>query len=432
MAVGRISKRSVDALKPGQADLFLWDDEVSGFGLKLTPNGRLSYILQYRMGGRGTPTRRYTIGRHGTWTPDEARTEAKRLRQIVDRGNDPQQADRERQRQEVDLAFGSYLDRFLEQYGKNNWSAGTYGSAESNLRRFVKPVLGRKSLPSIARRDIQDVFDKLPAGKPALPRNVFAHTRKLFAWAVERGDLERSPFDGMKSPPSVASRERVLTDAELRLALLAADKLDAPFRALVRLLARLGQRRDEVAAMEWAELDRSAALWTIPGRRTKNGETQIMPLSAADIADLDAIAGADPAAETVRWPRKGYVLTTNGKTPISGFSKTKARLDDEMLKIAREDAKKAGEDVEDVTLEPWRLHDLRRTLATGMQRLGVRFEVTEAILNHVSGSKAGVAGVYQRHHWTDEKRSALAAWERHLAALLAPSTERDNVVVLHG
>lgn len=421
MPVGHITKRSVDALKPSGQDLFIWDDEVSGFGLKVTPNGRRTYILQYRMGGRGSPTRRYTIGRHGTWTPDEARAEARKLRQLVDRGNDPQEADRERQRQEVDLAFGPYMERFLEQYGKPNWGDGTYASAESNLRRFVAPVLGRKSLPSITRRDIQEVFDKLPVGKPALPRNVFAHSRKLFGWAVERGDLTRSPFEGMKSPPAVASRERVLTDGELRLVFLGADTLDSPFRALVRLLARLGQRRDEVAAMPWSELDRAQALWTIPGSRTKNGETQLVPLSTTDIADLDAIAAGE------RWPRKGFVLSTNGKTAISGFSKIKARLDAAMLDIAKEEAKKAGEDIDEVSLDPWRFHDLRRTLATGMQRLGVRFEVTEAILNHVSGSKAGVAGVYQRHHWSDEKRSALAAWSAHIEVVLTGKDE-SNVV----
>jgi integrase len=424
MATGRISKRSVDALQPGPMDQFLWDDEVPGFGLKVTPQGRRTYVLQYRMGGRCAPTRRYTIGRHGVWTPDEARGDAKRLRKLVDQGVDPHAADRERQRTEVDLAFDVYLDRFLEQYGKVNWAAGTYGSAKSNLDRYVKKVLDRKPLPSITRRDVQEVLDKLPKGKPALPRNVFAHTRKLFSWAVERGDIERSPFEGMKSPSAVASRERVLSDEELRLVWLGSETLDAPFGALVRLLMRLGQRRDEVAGMQWPELDRERALWTIPGSRTKNGETQLVPLGADDVAALDVLAGcADEPEKERRWPRKGYVLTTNGKTPISGFSKTKTRLDAAMLALARKDDPEA-------TIEPWRFHDLRRTLATGMQRLGVRFEVTEALLNHVSGSKAGVAGVYQRHNWAEEKRTALAAWARHLTAICSRRREVSNIVAL--
>lgn len=426
MATGRITKRSVDAIKVADRDQFLWDDEVSGFGLKVTPNDRRMYLLQYRMGGRGSPTRRYTIGRHGTWTPDEARTEAKRLRKLVDKGQDPQHANQQRQRAEVDLAFNVYLERFLRLYGEKEWSPRTFLSASSNLRRYVLPVLWdkkRKALPHITRSDVVAVFDALPPGKPALPRNVFAHARKLFSWAVERGDIERSPFDGMKSPPAVATRERVLTDEELRLVWEASYTLGKPFGAMVRVLMLTGQRRDEVAGLPWAELDRGNALWTIPGARTKNGETQLVPLTAEVITELDAIAGGTD------WPRKGPVFTTNGKTPVSGFSKAKARLDEQMLKLARKQALDSGNDPADVEIAGWRLHDLRRTLATGMQRLGVRFEVTEALLNHVSGAKAGVAGVYQRHNWRDEKRTALEAWARHVQRV-GNSKRPDNVVAL--
>lgn len=410
MAVATMTKRSVDAVKPAEKDQFLWDNEISGFGLKVTPQGVRTYLLQYRMGGRGTPTRRFTIGRHGTWTPDEARKEAKKLRQLVDRGEDPQAVNRERHRSEVELAFETYLERFLSLYGKPNWGEGTYFSAASDLRRYVLPAFGRKALPTIRRSDVVNLFDALPPEKVALRRNAFSHTRKLFSWAVERGDIQRSPFDGMKSPPKVASRDRVLTDAELRLIWKASQDVSSPFGALVRLLMLTGQRRDEVADMQWSELDRSAALWTIPAARTKNSEAQLVPLSADVIAEIDGIAGAEG------WPRKGLVLTTNGKTAFSGFSKAKVRLDAAI-------AEKGGE------VAAWRLHDLRRTLATGMQRLGVRFEVTEAVLNHVSGSKSGVAGVYQRHTWKDEKRDALNAWAAHVERIVS-GVDATNVVSL--
>lgn len=418
MVTGLISKRSVDALHPTSRDKFLWDNAVRGFGLKVTPKGAKSYLLQYRMGGRSTPTRRYTIGKHGSpWTPDGARKEALRLLEDVRRGLDPQEVNKERNRLAVQLAFDIYLDRFLELYGKRNWGGRTYASASSNLRRYVQPVLGRKPLPSIGRGDIVAIFDALPAGKPALPRNVFAHARKLFSWAVERGDLERSPFEGLRTPPSVASRERVLSDDELRLVWLGSYEIDNRFGSLVRLLMRLGQRRDEVARMDWRELDRKNALWTIPGVRTKNGETQLVPLGSADIAELDGIAHIDEEIQPGRqWPTKGPVLTNNGHTPINGFSKAKARLDTRMREIAARESAALGREPD--PLAPWRLHDLRRTLATGLQRLDIRFEVTEAVLNHVSGSRSGVAGVYQRHNWKEERRTALDAWAAHIAGFV--------------
>jgi integrase len=412
MAVGSITKRAVDALKPGQAEQYLWDDEVSGFGLKVTPKGGRTYLLQYRMGGRGTPTRRFTIGKHGTWTPEEARKEARRLRQMVDRGVDPQQAmvDRlraaeEQKRQAVAFDFAAYVGRFLAEYGKANWRPGTYRVAEMNLRKHVVPQLAGKSLFSIRRTDITAMLDAIPSEQKSVRRSAYAYTRKLFSWAVARGDLEKSPVDGMQTPAAVASRDRVLSDGELRSIWTAAEATTGPFGPLVKLLLLTGQRRDEVAVMGWDEVDRSAKMWTIPAARTKNGREHLVPLSDPAIAVLDVMAGS------TEWPRAGHVFTTGNK-PFSSFSKSKATLD------------------EATGVAGWRLHDLRRTLTTGLQRLGIRFEVTEAVLNHVSGAKAGVAGVYQRHDWKDEKRAALEAWARHIESFLHPQ-DQTNVVTLH-
>jgi integrase len=184
----------------------------------------------------------------------------------------------------------------------------------------------------------------------------------------------------------------VLTDEELGLLWKATELSGSPFGPLFQLLILTGQRREEVAGLDWSELDRPTGSWLIPGYRTKNRKANYIPLSKAAIAVLDGIAADHP------WPRTGYVFSTTGKTPVSGFSKAKRRMDELMRESLGE------------RFQPWRAHDLRRTLATGMQRLGVRFEVTEAILNHVSGSRAGVAGIYQRYDWAAEKRDALGAW----------------------
>lgn len=396
----KLTKRSVEEAAAGGRDTFFWDESLSGFGLKVTKAGSKSYLVQYRMGGRGTATRRYTIGRHGTWTPVTARAEAERVLRLAAGGIDPQAAAKERERVEQDYAFTAYAERFLNEFGKREWRPRTYTSAESNMRRWVSPVLGRKGLPSVTKRDLIEVLDRIPATSPALPRNLFALMRKLFNWAVERGDLDRSPMDNMKPPASVVSRDRVLTDEELWFVTLCADDVGPPFGAMFRLLIVTGQRRDEVAGMTWGELDRTLLEWAIPAARAKNGVANIVPLSEIAVVELEGLAGGD------RWPRSGFVFTTNGRTAVSGFSKAKARLD------------AIVETTMHRKIEPWRIHDLRRTFATNMQRLGVRFEVTEALLNHTSGARSGVAGVYQRHDWKPEKREAIRLWTDRLRALI--------------
>lgn len=395
MPTARITKRSVDVLTPGRSDVFLWDDVLRGFGLRLTPKGFRSYVVQYRMGGREAPTRRYTIGTHGSpWTPETARREAERILIMVRQGTDPVDAKNERRRQAVDLAFDSYVESFTRLYLQKRWKDWKLG--EGVLRREVIPVFRSKPLPRITRSDIAPIWDGLD-DRPAVARLTHATLRKLFRWAVTRGDIERSPMEGLPAPAAVPSRDRVLSDEELGLLWRGTEVIGSPFGPLFQLLILTGQRREEVAKMDWSELDQSGAEWTIPAYRTKNRKVQLVPLSAQAVHVLNGLAAHED------WPRAGYVFSTTGKTAVSGFSKAKRRLDELMVA-------ELGE-----RFVSWRAHDIRRTLATGLQRLGVRFEVTEAILNHVSGSRAGVAGVYQRYDWSAEKRQAMDAWAAFLS-----------------
>ncbi|GFZ89697.1 tyrosine-type recombinase/integrase [Sphingobium fuliginis] len=416
MATGTINKATVDATHPGATDKMLWDDKIKGYGLKVTPAGAKIYLFQYRIGGRGAKTRRYTIGKHGALTPEKARREADRLHILIRQGIDPQAEKQDRQRKAVDLAFSDYADRFVEECLKVRWKR-SHKDGESLLRLYAKPVLGSKPLPDITRADIRAVL--APARrKLATCRNLFAVLRRLFRWAVSEGDLHSSPLDGVEAPALPQKRDRFLSDDELRLVWLGTEKMEFPFASLFRLLIITGQRVEEVAGLEWSELDRSAAMWSLPAERAKNGEASQVPLSDLAMVELDSLSKGKKG----KWPRSGLVFTTTGETPVSGFSRAKRRVD-------REAGALGAKEEEPIKIAPWRLHDLRRTLATGMQRLGVRFEVTEAILNHVSGAKSGVAGVYQRHDWGPEKRSALDAWAAHIAKLLTP-TDKTNVVPL--
>ena len=473
MAKRNLTKTAIDELPTTGRQHFLWDVTPPGFGVRVSPAGIKSYIFQFRIGGRAGTVRRTTIGRHGELTVDQARKLAHKLAEQVRNQVDPvearreaAQAAKERKVTAKDLAFDSYCKRYIERRVEPEGMASV-GNIEMAFRLHAIPVLGSKPLPEITKRDITSVLDGIPRGSLALRRSVFAILSKMLNWAVERGDVPTSPMLGMQRPPAVASRDRVLSDSELALALRAAADTAAPFGPFYQLLFATGQRRDEVAGLAWDELDRETRLWTLPGSRTKNGEPNLVPLSPRAIAALDwtaasavatqalaardrdagkgskispaerkrvaeeaeALALAELAAGARKWPAKGFVFSGTGKTPLSGFSRAKARLDALMLMLARKDAQEGGGDPDSVELVAWRLHDARRTLATGLQRLGVRFEVTEAVLNHTSGSKAGVAGVYQRHDWAPEKRAALGAWAEHCELVLNPADE-SNVVHL--
>jgi integrase len=227
---------------------------------------------------------------------------------------------------------------------------------------------------------------------------VLAAFSKLCSWAVEREIIDTSPCTGAKRPGVERARERILTDDELRNVWLAADQLGGQYGALVKLLILTAARRTEVAAMRWAELDLKEALWTLPGNRTKNGQTHTIPLAKPALDIIESL------------PRlcDEFVITATGAGPWRGYVVGK-------LKLA-------------ALLPPdiphWTLHDLRRTAASGMARLGVALPVIEKVLNHTSGTFRGVVQVYQRHDFAAEKREAVQIWARHVLALGAP-----NVVV---
>ncbi len=395
-------------MQAGDRDAFLWDTDTRGFGVKITPAGKRVYLLQYRLGGRGSKTRRYTIGSHGAWTPAAAEAEAKRLLMLVGQGKDPADDKRQRVREATDLTFDAVADRFEALEVPKRW-VKSGGFVKDALRLHLRPKLGKRALPSITGQEIVALLDDLKGG-PAMRRNVYAVAHRLFRWSQGRGEIDRNPLEGVEAPKPVASRDRVLSDSELRLVWIASDELPRAFCALVRLLLLTGQRRDEVAALEWQELDRDRGEWILPSARAKNNREHLVPLSPQAVAELDALAGGET------WPRKGYVLTTDGgKSRVSGYSKAKRKLDEEVADMVEDDA---------APVAPWRFHDLRRSVATGLQRLRIPSDWIEALQNR---RKAGVAGTYQRYAFADEKREALATWGGHVASLLAAE---GNVVRL--
>jgi integrase len=213
--------------------------------------------------------------------------------------------------------------------------------------------------------------------------------RKFFNWCVENDLITNSPVAGVKAPNPETSRDRVLTDAELKAVWRVVEKDGYPLGSILQLLILTGQRRGEVTGMMWSELDLDAATWSLPRERVKNDRRHEVPLSRQAVAILKQV------------PRIGdkHVFTLNGTAPYKNF-----------LAKRRFDAA--------VGIAPWTVRDLRRTAASGMARLGVNLVVIEKILNHVSGSLAGIVGVYQRHEFAEEKRAALQQWADHVERLV--------------
>lgn len=408
----RLTKRVVDAACPrDKGDIFLWDSELRGFGLRVTPAGMKSYVFQYRLKGR--PARRMTIGGHGSpWTAELARREAEQRLFQVRQGVDPVEAAKQ-SRDEQDrariktqrLAFDAYADQFVELYLKSNW-LDTWKTGQGTLKA-IKPHFAGKALDQITRSDVATLLDSY-ADRPGARKLTHSVLRKLFNWATDRGDLEQSPILGMKAPKPVRARRRVLSPDEIVLLWNSSQLFGEIWGPYFRLLILTLQRRDEVASLDWSEIDMDKAIWSLPAERAKNEHDHRIPLSPLALAELKFLNPKD----------KGLVFTTTGTTGVSGFTKAKRKLDATMLATLQREAISRGERADDVSLLPWRIHDLRRTGTTNLQALGVPVEVTEAILNHISGTTAGVAGVYNLYRYDPEKRVALDAWSAKLTALL--------------
>jgi integrase len=316
-------------------------------------------------------------------------------------------------------AFAPLARRFIEEHARaktRTWalSARLLGLRPDGLETIPKGLADRwrvRPVTEITADDIHDLVDEIRRrGVPGWARRNggdsvawVAHARiaKFFSWLMERRIIAANPCAAVRRPDASTPRDRVLTDDEIKWLWRACGQLGEPFGPLFKVLLLTGQRRSEVAEMTWTELTDDT--WSLPASRTKNGRPHVVPLSrqARDlIASVHRVAGA------------GYVFTTNGSTPVSGWSKTKLRLDAKMLEVARaEDAK--------ASIAPWTIHDLRRTCAAGLQRLGVPLPVTERVLNHVSGSFGGIVGVYQRHEYAEERRDALGKWAQYVEKIAA-------------
>jgi integrase len=381
VAKGKINISTVESLKAGQT---IWDTAVAGFGARRQLSN-VSYVVKYRHRGQ---QRFVTIGRHGRpWTPDLARKEARRLLGLVAGGGDPSRVPTE--------TLGKVIEDYLK-YAQGSQRPRSYIETKRHLLINWEP-LHRLGIGEVRRRDIAERLAELVQKGQVTAAAARAALSAMFNWAIREGlEITTNPVQGTNRPTKPVSRSRVLTDAELGSIWNACG--DGDYGRIVRLLMLTGQRRDEVGGMRWAEIDLERRLWTIPGARTKNHLEHRLPLSPLAVAILAGI------------PAWREFVFGQGPKGFSGSSGPKAALD------AR------------IGIADWRLHDLRRTVATVMaDRLGVLPHVIEAVLNHVSGHRAGVAGVYNRAKYEVEMRTALDKWAAHIEGITVGFPDNPTV-----
>lgn len=370
--MARLTVKKVEAIRPSRHRREVPDGYVRGLYLVVQPiTGSKSWAVRYRYAGK---TRKHTLGKYPVFGLKDARDAAVKVLRAVSEGHDPEQ----RRPGSVEDAVAQFLD-------EKNYRPSWRREAERLLRVNVLSQWRGRKIAEITRADVKALLSAL-AETPVVANRVHSVVHTLFDWAVENDLVALSPVAGIKRPNRETPRDRVLADAELRAVWLAADKEGFPYGTIVQLLILTGQRRGEVTGMAWSEIDFDSGIWTLPRERVKNARQHTVPLSRQA---LEIIQKAPRISDR-------YVFSANGRSPLGGFSGRKARLD-QIAKIAS-----------------WTVHDLRRTVASGLAKLGTDLAVIEKVLNHVSGSFAGIVGVYQRHEFSEEKRAALQQWADHV------------------
>jgi integrase len=387
-----LTAKSVENIKPGSARREIPDGGCRGLYLVVQPSGRKSWAVRYRFAGK---PRKVTLDRALTLAAArKATTDA--LHELA-QGRDPAaQKFEARASAEKDSAARAadtveqWAAQFIERHAKKKTRKNSWRQAVHVFDDIVVPAWRGRVVHDIQRRDIIELIESVAEDRPIMANRTLAVLSKFFNWLVDRQVIAASPCARVKRPSKEKARDRILSDDEIKALWLACDAIGEAAGACIKVLLLTGQRRSEVAGMRRGEIN--GDVWTLPPERTKNNKKHDVPLAAPALAlieGLPKIAGGD------------CVFTTNGWAPLSQFDRIKHELDARMKPRA-----------------PWVLHDLRRTVASGMARLGVRLPVIEKCLNHTSGSFRGIVGVYQRHDFAAEKRDALQHWADHIDAIV--------------
>lgn len=388
-----LTDAKVAAIKPPKAGQDEHKDSgpgyVQGLRIRIGTSGKKTWILRARAGEKVLNKK---LGTYPAMRLAAARKAAGALLEALANDGSTQALDR---------TFGALATHWIDHVAKPKNSS--WKLQERRLEMHVLPHWRDRKLRDIGRADVRELVEGVEG--EILPGRVLAIVKTLFRYALSRDWIDASPAEGITKPATDVARDRVLIMNEVSAVWKAAGLLGFPFGSYLRTLALTAQRRTEVASMRWADVDLDAATWIIPAKETKSGRTHLVPLSAPAVALLREL------------PQLGqYVFTQDGETHVSGYAKAKSRLD----------AFIAGSGAE---VTSWRLHDLRRTAATHMVRLGVSEDVVGRVLNHAP--KGVTAKVYALHTYAPEKRSALERWAAELMRAVE-GNPTENVVAIRG
>ncbi len=380
-----LTDAKIKNLKPSQDKQYeIWDEKISGFGCRVSPKGSRSFVLVYRLNGR---SRRLTLGQYPSLSLSEARKLAQKAKSEIVHGIDP--AEKKQTKKDKTYNFEEIVNQFIEIYAKPR-NKSWHETQRILNTDFVKHWRNR-DIRELTKSDVNKILDKKAKKYPSAANHAFSAISKFFNWAVERDMLISSPSQGLSLPSPLVKRDRVLNELELVKIWKAAEEISYPYGNIIQLLMLTGQRRGEVSSMRWEDLNYDESRWVIPADLNKSGRQHIVPLTKEVIETISSIPKIN---DTWLFPARG------SDRPVSGFSKWKKKLD-------------RLSDTSD-----WKVHDIRRSVATGMAKLKISPHIIEKVLNHTSGSLSGVAGIYNQYEYQDEMREALVLWEQYLSELV--------------
>lgn len=413
----RITLQEIDKVKKKTAEkgksVYVWDDKLAGFGayVSFSPPHNVSWLVQKWQGGRGGKAIRYAIGstKDGIQL-DEARKQAAIDIGRIAKGENIVAVRRERRRELNKEINSPGLLAAFETYVKKKSTGNQYWTdLERDVKKAIDLIGAKVPVIFVTKADIRKAIDN-KTGQSA-QRKLFAALRPFFDWCVQEDLITASPMACLTAPKPVASRDRLLTDDEVKAYWQASLSIPYPYGPFFRLCLLTGQRRNEVAGIRIDEIDMDEALWVIPAARSKNGKAHIVHLNPLALTVVkEALEALRERAKPLKdRPTNSYfIFTTTGDTPITSFSHAKAQLDNEMAGLLKE------------KLLPFVIHDLRRTLVSHLAGLGIATDVADRLLNHVNGGMQGVKAVYQRHEFLAERRHAMTVWGDHVSRIVNP------------
>jgi integrase len=391
---------------PTLSETTYWAVDLPGFGVRVRASGVRAYVAQFRTKlGR---LQKHTLGDVSVVKFADARKAAERLIASAKLGADPAN---DRKQARAAIGVGELVAAYLE-HQATRMKVRSYAEVKRHLEVHAKPLHARTAR-DVSQRDVTELLGRIASTAPVGANRVRASLSAMFAWGMKAGHLPANPVAVTFKPAQEAPRARVLCGAELA-AVWHATEGEHDHDRIVRLLMLTGARREEVAAMAWDEIavhQDGAATWVLPAERSKNGLAHELVLPPAAVALL-------PAQRRDAEGRPRPLLFGEGTGPFSGWSRCKERLDGRIAEARQE----AGLE----PMPPWVLHDLRRTFVTTMNDLGVEPHIIEALVNHNSGAaRAGIAGVYNRAAYREQKRAALERWCEHVESVVAAEPQQE-------